>query len=63
GRSYRITWRHSLNPLRKWSDQSRRWLDTSLGVGVLLGSLNISYTFQPLGDLGNVQRISTDIDF
>jgi hypothetical protein len=36
----------------------------SIGVGVLLlNRLNVSYTFQPLGDLGNAQRISTDIDF
>jgi methyl-accepting chemotaxis protein len=36
GRSYRIDWRHTMNPLRNWSDQSKRWLDTCLGISVLM---------------------------
>jgi methyl-accepting chemotaxis protein len=38
GRAYQVTWRHGLNPLREWSDHARRWLDTGLGVLVLLAA-------------------------
>jgi methyl-accepting chemotaxis protein len=36
GRAVRTNWRQSLNPLSKFSDQGRRWLDTAAGVAVLL---------------------------
>ncbi|HEX3835509.1 MAG TPA: methyl-accepting chemotaxis protein [Steroidobacteraceae bacterium] len=38
GRAVRTDWRHSLNPLRKFSAQGRRWLDTGAGVAVLLAA-------------------------
>jgi methyl-accepting chemotaxis protein len=36
GRAVRTNWRQSLNPLSRFSDQGRRWLDTVAGVVVLL---------------------------
>jgi aerotaxis receptor len=36
GRAVRTNWRHSLNPLSRFSEQGRRWLDTAAGVTVLL---------------------------
>ena len=36
GRPVRTGWRQALNPLHNLSDQGRRWVDTGLGIAVLL---------------------------